>query len=82
MITLHDAIYAINTSVTHIRGEEAFDVNDNPVHYDLAAAHAKLVELQAAEAQAEQEAATAKASALAKLTALGLTSDEITALVG
>jgi len=35
-----------------------------------------------AEAQAEQAAETAKASALAKLTALGLTADEVKALIG
>jgi len=43
---------------------------------------AKLVELQAAETAKEQAAETAKASALAKLTALGLTQDEVKALIG
>ena len=37
---------------------------------------------QAAEAKAEQAAKDAKASALAKLTALGLTQAEVTALIG
>ena len=37
---------------------------------------------QAAETAAEQATATAKASALAKLTALGLTQAEVTALIG
>ena len=37
---------------------------------------------QATIAQAEQAKATAKASALAKLAALGLTQDEVKALVG
>ena len=37
---------------------------------------------QAAEAQAEQAAKDAKASALAKLAALGLTQDEVKALLG
>ena len=38
--------------------------------------------IDAAQAQAEQAQATAKASALAKLTALGLSEDEVKALVG
>jgi len=38
--------------------------------------------IDAAQAQAEQAAKDAKASALAKLTALGLTQAEVTALLG
>lgn len=82
MAHLHDAIYALNPSVVTIRGDVAYDKNEQVVQYDLAAAQAKLVELQAAEAQAEQAAKDAKASALAKLTALGLTQAEVTALIG
>ena len=43
---------------------------------------ATLAAEQSAEAQAEQAQATAKASALAKLAALGLSEDEVKALVG
>ena len=82
MIHLHDAIYALNPSVVVIRGDVAYDKNEQVVQYDLAAAQAKLVELQQAEIAAEQAQATAKASALAKLTALGLTQAEVTALIG
>jgi hypothetical protein len=82
MITLHDAIRALNPTVVTIRGDIAYTQDEQVVQYDLAAAQAKLAELQAAEAQAEKDAATAKASALAKLTALGLTENEIKALVG
>jgi hypothetical protein len=82
MITLHDAIRALNSTVVTIRGDVAYTQNEQVVQYDLAAAQAKLVQLQAAEAQAEQAAKDAKASALAKLTALGLTQDEVTALIG
>ena len=82
MIDLHDAIYALNPSIVTIRGDVAYDKNEQVVQYDLAAAQAKLVELQTAEAQAEQAVKDAKASALAKLTALGLTENEIKALVG
>jgi len=82
MAHLHDAIYALNPSVVTIRGDIAYTQDEQVVQYDLAAAQAKLVELQAAEAQAEQAAKDAKASALAKLTALGLTQAEVTALIG
>ena len=82
MIDLHDAIYAINPSIITIRGDVAYDANEKEVTYDKAAAQAKLVELQAAEVAAQQAQATSKASAIAKLTALGLTQDEIQALIG
>jgi len=82
MITLHDAIYALNPSVVTIRGEVAYDKDEQEVAYDLEAAQAKLAELQAAEVAAQEAQAKAKASALAKLTALGLTADEVTALLG
>ena len=81
MITLHDAIYALNPSVVTIRGDVAYDKDENEVSYDMAAAQAKLVELEAAETAKEQAQATAKASALAKLAALGLTQEEINALL-
>ena len=70
MINLHDAIYALNPTVTVIRGDVAYDANEQEVAYDKDAAKAKLAELQAAETKAEQDAIAAKASALAKLTAL------------
>ena len=82
MIDLHDAIYALNPLVKTIRGDKAFDANEQEVTYDMAAAQAKLVELQAAETAAEQAAAAHKASAVSKLTALGLSADEINALIG
>jgi hypothetical protein len=82
MINLHDAIFTLNPTIITIRGEDAFDANDKPVAYDKAAAQAKLAELQAAETAKETAQATAKASALAKLTALGLTQAEVTALIG
>jgi roadblock/LC7 domain-containing protein len=82
MITLHDAIRALNSSIVTIRGDVAYDKDEKEVSYDKSAAEAKLAELQAAEVAAEQAQATAKASALAKLTALGLTEDEINALIG
>ena len=75
MITLHDVIFELNPSVKIIRGENAFDINERPIAYNKAEAEARLIELQSAKA-------SAKASALVKLTALGLTQAEVTALVG
>ena len=82
MITLHTAIYALNSSIVTIRGDVAYDANEQEVAYDKDAAQAKLAELQSAESAQEQAQATAKASALAKLAALGLTQDEVKALIG
>jgi cell division protein FtsB len=82
MIDIHQAIYALNPSVVTIRGTTAYTQDDQVVQYDMAQAQAKLVELQAAEAQTEQAAKDAKDSALSKLAALGLTPDEIKALIG
>jgi hypothetical protein len=82
MITLHEAIYALNPIITVIRGEEAFDIDGNPVEYDMAQAEAKLAEMQMAEVTAWQDKDMAKQSAMAKLTALGLTENEVKALIG
>ena len=82
MITIHDAIYALNSSIIYIRGDVAYNINNQEVTYSQTAAEAKLSELQAAETVTEQAKIAAKASALAKLTALGLTQDEVKALVG
>jgi len=82
MISIHEAIYALNSNIVTIREDIAYDKNENVVAYDKNAAETKLVELQAAKTAAEQAQATAKASATAKLTALGLTQAEVTALIG
>ena len=37
---LHDAIRQLNPTVVTIRGNEAFDADDKPVSYDMAAAEA------------------------------------------
>jgi hypothetical protein len=80
MITLHEAIYALNPSVKVIRGDVAYDANGNQVEYDRAAAEAKLAEMQAEAQTAVQAQAAAKQSALNKLMALGLTEEEALAL--
>jgi len=68
-------IYKMYPQIVTIRGDTTYDANDNEVAYDLAAVIAQ------AEADA-QAAINTKASALAKLTALGLTQAEVKALVG
>jgi hypothetical protein len=37
---LHEAIFKLNPTVVTIRGNDAFDSNDQPVAYDMAAAEA------------------------------------------
>jgi ribonuclease HII len=69
------AIYKLYTNVVLTRGNVAYDANGNEVAYDLQAV--------TAQAQADAQAAIdTKASALAKLTALGLTQDEVKSLLG
>lgn len=81
MIDIHQAIYALNPFIVTIRGDVAYDANEQEVTYDKAAADAKLEELKMAELQAWQDKDMAKQSALAKLEKLGLTEDEIKALL-
>ncbi len=69
------AIFKLHPQVTNMLGDVAYDEQGNEVAYDLAAVTAQ------AEAD-EQAAIDTKASALAKLAALGLTQDEVKALVG
>ena len=69
------AIYKLHQDVITIRGDIAYDANGNEVAYDLQAV--------TAQAQADAQAVIdTKASALAKLAALGLTQDEVKALIG
>jgi len=82
MTYLHDAIYALNPSVVTIRGDVAYDANEQEIAYNKAAAETKLAEMQAAEVAAQQAAVAAKESAQAKLAALGLTPAEVTAIIG
>jgi hypothetical protein len=75
MIDIFSAIQKLYPQVITLRGDIAYDANENEVAYDI----------QTVTAQAEADAQAAidtKASALAKLTALGLTADEVKALLG
>ena len=75
MIDLTSAIYKLYPNVVRTVGDTAYDVNGNEVAYDLSAV--------TTQAQADAQAVIdTKASALAKLAALGLTQDEVTALIG
>jgi hypothetical protein len=70
-----EAIYKLHPNVIHTVGDIAYDAEGNEVAYDLARV--------TAQAQADAQAVIdTKASALAKLAALGLTQDEVKALVG
>jgi hypothetical protein len=81
-MNLTTVIFQLNPTIKVIRGDVAYDEQDNEVAYDMAQAEAKLAELQAqAEANA-QAVIDAKQSAISKLTALGLTQDEVKALLG
>jgi hypothetical protein len=75
MIDIFSAIQKLYPQVITLRGDIAYDASENEVVYNLQAV--------TAQAQADAQAVIdTKASALAKLTALGLTQDEVKALVG
>jgi len=83
---LHDAVRATYSNVVTIYGNDVssltcLDQNGAEVTIVSATVEAKLTELQNAYTAQQEAEASAKASALAKLTALGLTQAEITALI-
>ena len=74
MINIHKIISQLYPQITNIVGDIAYDADGNEVAYDLQAI--------TAQAQADAQAAIdTRASALAKLSKLGLTEDEIKALL-
>ena len=76
---IHEAIYALNPTVVTIRGDIAYDANEQEVAYDMTQAEAKLAEMQAEETAKQEAQVSAKESAMAKLAKLGLTEDEVKA---
>ena len=71
----HKALYKLYPQIVTTNGDTAYDAEGNEVAYDLSAV--------TAQAGADSQAAIdTKASALAKLAALGLTQDEVKALIG
>ena len=72
---INSALYKLYPNVVRTVGDTAYDADGNEVAYDLQAV--------TAQAQADAQAVIdTKASALAKLAALGLTEDEVKALLG
>ena len=87
MTNLHNAVYSAYPQAGVVGGNDidslvVLDKNHQPITIDLTTVTAKLAELEAAEVAAEQAAIDTKTSALAKLAALGLTEDEVKALIG
>jgi len=87
MINLHEAVYSAYPNATLIRGNDIdsldlFDKDENIIDYDKQAIEAKLAEMQAEEIAKQEAQVSAKQSAMAKLAKLGLTEDEIKALLG
>jgi hypothetical protein len=87
MKTLHDAVYAVYTNAVTVRGNDidsliAVDVNEAPITLNKTTIASKLAEIQAEEINKQETELSAKQSAQNKLTALGLTADEIKALLG
>lgn len=82
MIFLSNAIFALNPIIVTIRGDIAYDADEQEVAYDMAQAEAKLAEMQAEETAKQEAQVSAKQSAMAKLAKLGLTEDEVKALYG
>jgi len=87
MITLHDAVISAYPNAGVIRGDdvnllEVSDLNGQNITIVPSTVTAKLTQLQTEETTKQEAEVAAKASALSKLTALGLTADEVKALLG
>jgi hypothetical protein len=87
MINLHEAVYSAYPNTAVVRGNdveslELFDKDENSISYNKEVIEAKLAEMQQAELTAWQDKDIAKQSAIAKLAKLGLTEDEVKALIG
>jgi hypothetical protein len=82
----HSAIYKLYSSVVKINETNdgiltAYDANDNAVNINMSNVNAKAEELRQEELAKEQAKIDAKVSALAKLSALGLTEEEVQAII-
>lgn len=74
-MNIHNVILKLYSNVTHIIGETAYDADGNEVTYDKAAVEAKAIEIQTEEENKVQAAHD-------KLTALGLTPDDLRRILG
>jgi len=84
---LHDAVIDLYPNVKRVTGNdvhslEVLDTNNNLITIVPDDVTNHLATMQAAANTAAQAAVAAKASVITKLTALGLTSDEIAHLIG
>jgi hypothetical protein len=87
MITIHNALISLYSNAVWVSGNDidsliAKDVNGTLITLDKSAITAKLTELQAAETATQAAKAASANTAISKLSALGLTADEIAALRG
>jgi len=85
--TIHDAVRVVYSNAVNISGNdvnslEVFDENHSPITIDVNSVNTAFTTLEANYTAQQTAQSNAKTSALAKLTALGLTADEISALVG
>ena len=83
--TINDAVRASYSNAITIVGNEVndltvYDADGNTIAIDPSAVTAQLATLQTQYAEQQQAQATAKASGIAKLTALGLSAEEISAI--
>jgi plasmid maintenance system killer protein len=79
----HQAIYELYPQVVTIDdGAGAFDQDGNQVEIDQSAVEDKSIKLKAIENAKQEAEMAAKESALFKLTKLGLSTDEVKALLG
>jgi len=84
MITIKqiDALYELYPQIVKTQDNIAYDADGNEITYDITAVNAKVAQNESDKVAQEQAQVSAKASALAKLAALGLTQDEVKAFLG
>lgn len=78
----HMAIFRLYPEVKKVDWNGAYDINENPVEIDEALVEAEVVRLQAEEIANAQAQEAAKQAAQAKLAKLGLTTEDLKALLG
>jgi len=82
MVSFKHALHQAYPNAVRTDGDIAYDENGNVVEWDVAVVEAKQAELNAILESQIQAQETAKQSAISKLAALGLTADEVKAIIG
>ena len=77
-----NAVFKLYSQVSTMQGDIAYDADGKEVAYDLSAVEAKVAQDEADKVAQQAAKAAAANTAISKLTALGLTADEIAALRG